>query len=154
MSSRVGHTGWRVTSMRHVKKLYKRTMPKAQYNKTLNWDRIERNLFQFMGSKPWSLPGRKHEWAGARVTATLNVLPEPMKIDGILLDRKTAGKKSRLNATIDVYEPDDSPMQNPRIYNIPMDHPNLKIEFAKRPGQQKLFRQAKKDWDDARKNKP
>jgi|UniRef100_A0A7S4FDP8 hypothetical protein len=134
--------------------IYKRKISPVIVKGSLSRDRLERNLFQYMGCKPWFLPGHTDEWNGAKVTATLNVKPTPMKFNGTLLDRRSAGKSSRLNATIKVYEPDETGTDNPRIYTFPMDNPYLDVTIEKVPDQMNHWKQTMREWVRVRTTKP
>ena len=77
-----------------------------------------------------------------------------MKFNGTLLDRRSAGKSSRLNATIKVYEPDETGTDNPRIYTFPMDNPYLDVTIEKVPDQMNHWKQTMREWVRVRTTKP
>eukprot|EP00667_Euglena_gracilis_P030392 EG_transcript_41980 len=139
---------------KNLPRFFKRKVHKNVITDSLALPRIEKNLFRFMGAKPWVMPGDNKDWRGAKVTATLNVKPTPLKYEGILLDRRKARPISHLNATLKIYEPDNTKTDNPRVYSLPLDHPLLDVTVETYPGQEKTYEKVMEDWNRVRSTRP
>lgn len=52
-----------------------------------------------------------------------------------------------LNATLKIYEPDNTKTDNPRVYSLPLDHPLLDVTVETYPGQEKTYEKVMEDWN-------
>eukprot|EP00996_Jenningsia_fusiforme_P005056 NODE_5954_length_621_cov_26.103147_g5552_i0.p1 GENE.NODE_5954_length_621_cov_26.103147_g5552_i0~~NODE_5954_length_621_cov_26.103147_g5552_i0.p1 ORF type:complete len:144 (-),score=22.56 NODE_5954_length_621_cov_26.103147_g5552_i0:68-499(-) len=138
-----------------LRMLYRSRMHPRVIRRGLTMERIERNLFEFLGCHGWYLLGTRKESRGSRVVVTMNhTKPEPTVIEGVLMDRFTAGNSSKLNASIKVFEADPTRAANPRMYTIPMDNPHIHVRIESQPRQLEVWERCQQEWQQALKSKP
>eukprot|EP01004_Peranema_trichophorum_P010322 NODE_9099_length_620_cov_71.044266_g8471_i0.p1 GENE.NODE_9099_length_620_cov_71.044266_g8471_i0~~NODE_9099_length_620_cov_71.044266_g8471_i0.p1 ORF type:complete len:172 (-),score=25.53 NODE_9099_length_620_cov_71.044266_g8471_i0:38-553(-) len=137
---------------KNVPKFFKTGQALKVISRSLAIDRIRRNMLLYTKANLYYYPGGGKEWRGAKASIQLTTNP-PLEINGIVFKRR-AGRSTNEKGYIQVFERDDSPLRNHRLYTIPMVNPFVKIDMRRHPDQEKEYLEALQEWRSTRYAKP